>query len=100
MTQDELDKTLDATRTHLMEKNVAPEVADGLCETVKTTLLGSKTKNWTSIQATVKSAMTDALRRVLTPNSSEDLLLRFARRKEKTSHLLANITLCDFCRWC
>ncbi|VVT46964.1 uncharacterized protein SAPINGB_P001475 [Magnusiomyces paraingens] len=82
MTQDELDKTLDATRTHLMEKNVAPEVADGLCETVKTTLLGSKTKNWTSIQATVKSAMTDALRRVLTPNSSEDLLFEI-RKKER-----------------
>lgn len=84
LTPEDLQNTLDATRTHLMEKNVAPEVADHLCETVKTTLKGSKTKNWTSIQSTVQTAMADALRRILTPNTSEDLLFEI-RKKERAN---------------
>lgn len=84
LTQDDLEKTLEATQTHLISKNVAPEVAEKLCETVKTSLLGSKTKNWTSVDATVKDAMADALRRVLTPNTSADLLFEI-RKKAKAN---------------
>lgn len=90
LTPEELTKTLEATRTHLIEKNVAPEVADGLCETVKTTLRGSKTKNWTSIQATVQTAMADALRRVLTPSTSEDLLFEIRKKERANKSALAN----------
>lgn len=84
LTPEDLTNTLEATRTHLMAKNVAPEVAENLCDTVKTSLLGSKTKNWTSVEATVQEAMADALRRVLTPNTSADLLFEI-RKKAKAN---------------
>lgn len=86
LTPEDLTNTLEATRTHLMAKNVAPEVAENLCDTVKTSLLGSKTKNWTSVEATVQEAMADALRSS-DPNTSADLLLR-SERKPKLTRML------------
>lgn len=84
LTQDDLNKTMEATRTQLMQKNVAPDVAESLCDNVRNSLVGSKTKSWTSVQATVQTAMAEALRRVLTPNTSADLLLEI-RKKQKAN---------------
>lgn len=75
MTEDVLKQTLTAMQDHLMKKNVAREVAEHLCNTVEKSLVGSKTQNWTSVEATVRASMTEALRRILTPNTSADLLL-------------------------
>lgn len=69
-----LEQTLEAMHTHLVKKNVASDVADHLCEAVSKSLVGSKTKSWTSVEATVRDAMSSALRRILTPNTSADLL--------------------------
>lgn len=74
LSQEDLQKALIAMREHLLKKNVASEVADHLCSTVDKSLVGSKTQSWTSVEATVKSSMTEALRRILTPNTSLDLL--------------------------
>ncbi|KAF5111883.1 hypothetical protein DV495_003247 [Geotrichum candidum] len=74
MSADVLEETLSAMQTHLIQKNVANEVAEHLCKTVEKSLVGSKTKNWTSVETTVREAMTEALRRILTPNTSADLL--------------------------
>lgn len=74
MTEDVLKEALAAMQTHLMKKNVASEVAEHLCNTVEKSLVGSKTQNWTSVEATVRTSMTEALRRILTPNTSGDLL--------------------------
>lgn len=74
MTEDVLKETLAAMKDHLMKKNVAPEVAEHLCMTVEKSLVGSKTQNWTSVETTVRASMTEALRRILTPNTSADLL--------------------------
>lgn len=74
LSQEDLQKALAAMREHLLKKNVANEVADHLCSTVDKSLVGSKTQSWTTVEATVKSSMTEALRRILTPNTSLDLL--------------------------
>jgi signal recognition particle receptor subunit alpha len=74
MSAEVLEETLAAMQTHLIKKNVANEVAEHLCKTVEKSLVGSKTKNWTSVETTVREAMTEALRRILTPNTSADLL--------------------------
>lgn len=74
MSTEVLQETLAAMQTHLMKKNVANEVAEHICKTVEKSLVGSKTKNWTSVETTVREAMTEALRRILTPNTSADLL--------------------------
>lgn len=74
LTEDVLKDALTAMQSHLMKKNVANEVAEHLCNTVEKSLVGSKTSNWTSVEATVRLSMTEALRRILTPNTSADLL--------------------------
>ncbi|CAN6667992.1 signal recognition particle receptor subunit alpha homolog [Trichomonascus vanleenenianus] len=74
MTREDLDKALASMKTHLMQKNVASEVADHLCSIVDKSLVGVKTQSWTSVEKTVRQAMTDALRRILTPKTSLDLL--------------------------
>lgn len=74
LNQEDLEKALNAMRDHLLKKNVASEVADHLCSTVDKSLIGSKTQSWTSVESTVKTSMTEALKRILTPNTSLDLL--------------------------
>jgi signal recognition particle receptor subunit alpha len=81
---DNLAKALAAMEDHLMKKNVAKEVAAHLCDTVNKSLVGSKTQSWTSVEFTVRASMTEALRRILTPNTSLDLLHE-VQAKRKTS---------------
>ncbi|KAK9237517.1 SRP54-type protein [Lipomyces kononenkoae] len=77
----DLDKALAGMKEHLMKKNVAPEVAQHLCDVVSKSLVGRKTGNWTSIEKTVRAAMEDALRKILTPSTSVDLLHEIQRVK-------------------
>jgi signal recognition particle receptor subunit alpha len=74
LTPEDISKASQAMETHLMKKNVAREVAEHLCKSVDKSLVGQTTSSWTSVEATVKAAMTEALRRILTPNTSLDLL--------------------------
>ncbi|KAK9328957.1 SRP54-type protein [Lipomyces starkeyi] len=81
LNEQDLDKALAAMKDHLMKKNVAPEVAQHLCDVVSKSLVGTKTGNWTSIEKTVRAAMEAALRRILTPSTSVDLLHEIQRVK-------------------
>jgi signal recognition particle receptor subunit alpha len=83
ITSEDLDNALIAMERHLLTKNVAKEVADHLCGVVRKSLVGSKTQSWTSVQATVRTAMTDALRRILTPSTSMDLLHEVQKNKSR-----------------
>lgn len=49
-------------------KNVAEEVIDLLFASVRTKLLGTRTASFTSVHQTIKSAMYDAIVKLLTPN--------------------------------
>lgn len=85
ITADDLDNALTAMERHLLAKNVAKEVADYLCGVVRKSLVGAKTQSWTTVQATVRTAMTDALRRILTPSTSLDLLHEVQKNRARGS---------------
>lgn len=74
LTKQDLAPALLQMRNHLLEKNVAREAAERLCTSVETDLLNSTTASFTSIDATIRSSMSRALTRILTPTSSLDLL--------------------------
>ncbi|KAK9447384.1 SRP54-type protein [Limtongia smithiae] len=74
LNEQDLDKALVGMKDHLMKKNVAPEVAQYLCDVVSKNLVGTKTGSWNSVETTVRATMEDALRKILTPSTSVDLL--------------------------
>ena len=90
ITQDDLVKPMKGMEDHLLKKNVAREAAVRLCESVERSLVGTKTGNFTSesfrlckilhvltsegVQNSLRSAMESALRKILTPTTSLDLL--------------------------
>lgn len=65
-----------------MEKNVALEVAEKITESVGQTLLQTKTKSFTSIESTVKTAIHDALVKILTPKRHIDLIAEVAKAQQ------------------
>ncbi|KAK9468268.1 SRP54-type protein [Lipomyces arxii] len=81
MSEQDMEKALAGMKDHLMKKNVAPEVAQHLCDVVSKSLIGTKTGSWTSVETTVRSAMQDELRKILTPSTSVDLLHEIQRVK-------------------
>ncbi|TKA78515.1 hypothetical protein B0A55_01981 [Friedmanniomyces simplex] len=74
LSKSDLQQPLQQMQTHLLEKNVAREAAERLCQSVEINLLDQKTADFTSIDATIRDSMTKALTRMLTPTSSLDLL--------------------------
>ncbi|KAL3448490.1 signal recognition particle, alpha subunit, N-terminal-domain-containing protein [Aspergillus insuetus] len=74
LTEADLEKPLKAMEDHLLKKNIAREAAVRLCEGVKQELVGKKTGNFQSVDASLKAATESSLRKILTPTSSLDLL--------------------------
>ncbi|KAH3679944.1 hypothetical protein WICMUC_000687 [Wickerhamomyces mucosus] len=74
ITPEDIKSTLVELQNQLIKRNVAPEAAKHLTESVGKELIGSKTKSWTSIQATAKEALAKALTKILTPGTSVNLL--------------------------
>eukprot|EP00741_Cyanophora_paradoxa_P001760 tig00000073_g1707.t1 len=71
---EDLAPVLLSFRQRLMEKNVAVEIADKLCESVSASLLGRKISSFATVSATVKKALEEAITRILTPKRSTDIL--------------------------
>merc|ERR1719263_96285 len=57
-----------------MSKNVAAEVSDKLADSVRTSIIGKRTDRFTSMSATVKAVLQDAIETQLTPKKSIDVL--------------------------
>ncbi|GME49832.1 Signal sequence receptor alpha [Neofusicoccum parvum] len=74
LTKEDLVKPLKGMEDHLLKKNVAREAAVRLCESVEQDLIGVKTGSFTSVETTIRNSMESALRKILTPTSSLDLL--------------------------
>jgi signal recognition particle receptor subunit alpha len=72
--QEDIKSTVEELQKHLIKKNVAPEIAKELTTNVEKSLIGSKTKNWTTITTTAKEALTKELTKILTPGTSINLL--------------------------
>ncbi|KAI9760601.1 MAG: hypothetical protein M4579_001570 [Chaenotheca gracillima] len=74
LTKADLEKPLKGMEEHLLKKNVAREAAMRLIDSVESSLIGVKTGNFQTIEATIRNAMTSSLKKILTPTSSLDLL--------------------------
>ncbi|PNS14006.1 Signal recognition particle receptor subunit alpha [Sphaceloma murrayae] len=74
LTKQDLEKPLKGLEDHLLKKNVAREAAVRLCESVERDLVGTRTANFTSIDATLHASLAKALTKILTPTTSLDLL--------------------------
>ncbi|KAL3679403.1 hypothetical protein R1sor_022359 [Riccia sorocarpa] len=79
----DLEPALKALKDGLMAKNVAEEIAEKLCESVAASLVGKKLGSFTRITSTVRSAMEEALLRILTPKRSVDILRDVQVAKEQ-----------------
>lgn len=75
ITKDDIQEVMGEFKKKLMEKNVAQDVAIKISEAVGNTLLETKTKSFTTVQATVKAALEDALKKILTPKKKIDLVV-------------------------
>lgn len=74
LTEEDLKPLMKAFENELMEKNVAQEVVDKISESVQKTLVGKTTEKFTSVNATIKSALTASIEKILTPKKSVDVL--------------------------
>jgi len=61
-------------KDNLMEKNVAAEIAEGICRSVTATLVDKRTESFTSVKTTVKKALIESIQKLLTPKRNIDLL--------------------------
>jgi signal recognition particle receptor subunit alpha len=75
LTQADLAPVLEGMKQHLMKKNVAREIAEKVVEGVGEDLVGRRITGWGGTNTAVRSALSAALTRILTPKTSTDLLL-------------------------
>ncbi|KAG0305100.1 hypothetical protein BGZ98_004593 [Dissophora globulifera] len=79
MTAESLEPIMHRMKEHLVAKNVAADIAQHLCDSVAKGLIGQTLGNFKSVQAHVKQSMELALKRILTPKTSVDLLRDIAQ---------------------
>ncbi|CAO3600402.1 unnamed protein product [Absidia cylindrospora] len=92
MTADTLDPILATMKEMMISKNVAKEIADRLCESVKSSLLGKKLGSFERVSAVVRTSMESALKRILTPKNSLDILRDIEQAKsEKRPYVITFI---------
>ncbi|OWB55940.1 hypothetical protein B5S28_g1829 [[Candida] boidinii] len=74
-------KVKTALKNHLIKKNVAPTVANNLVNEVEKDLLGTTTEKFTTVDETARKALEKQLIKLLTPNTSIDLLNEIQSKK-------------------
>lgn len=84
-----LDKALQSMQDHLVNKNVAKEVAEHICSRVHKDIIGTKTRSWQSVQATVRASVQKTLQQILTPNTSVNLLTDIQQRGAKKPYVIS-----------
>lgn len=83
LTEETLSPVLEQLSTNLMSKNVAADIAESLCDSVKQSLKGKKIGTFSSVKSIVKDNIEQALTRILTPKRSVDVLQGIMAAKEQ-----------------
>ncbi|KAI8366937.1 SRP54-type protein [Choanephora cucurbitarum] len=83
ITPDILDPVIANIKEHLIQQNVASDIADHLCSSVKTSLVGKKLGSFERISTAVRNSMEVALKRILTPKTSLDILRDIEQAKSE-----------------
>lgn len=81
ITKDDVKKIKTAMTQHLIKKNISPNVANSLMFEVEKDLVGQTTESFTSIEETAKRSLAKQLKKLLTPDSSIDLLHEIQQKK-------------------
>eukprot|EP00758_Cryptobia_borreli_P003234 Tbor_TRINITY_DN3624_c0_g1::TRINITY_DN3624_c0_g1_i1::g.319::m.319/K13431/SRPR; signal recognition particle receptor subunit alpha len=79
-------------RDKLIGKNVAVEVADDVCKSVRTTLSSTKLGTFASLDATIEKALIEALGRIMRPKREINILRDVASAKARRKPF--SIVLC------
>ncbi|CAI5744661.1 unnamed protein product [Peronospora destructor] len=79
--RNDLEPVINPMHQMLISKNVASEVADELCESVITTVIGQRLESFSRISTVVRKALEAALLRILTPKKSTDVLREILQAK-------------------
>ncbi|PFH50054.1 hypothetical protein AMATHDRAFT_177726 [Amanita thiersii Skay4041] len=75
LTEQDLRPVLEGMKQHLMNKNVAKDISEKVCEGVGESLVGKKVGGFQTTNAAVRLALSNSLTQILTPKTSTDLLL-------------------------
>ncbi|CEP09354.1 hypothetical protein [Parasitella parasitica] len=78
-----LDPVIATIKEHLITQNVATDIAEHLCQSVRTSLLGKKLGSFERISTAVRNSMETALKRILTPKTSLDILRDIEQAKSE-----------------
>lgn len=81
--ESDLNPILTEMKNHLISKNVAFDISEQLCDSVKKSLLGKSHTSFKSISNTVKAAMEEVLTRILTPTRSVDIAREIIEAKRE-----------------
>lgn len=74
LTREDLAASLDQLHDHLVQKNVAYEIASRLCESVATTLVGVQLGRFERIGSRVRASLEEACTRLLASSRRVDVL--------------------------
>ncbi|AFZ79316.1 signal recognition particle receptor alpha subunit, putative [Theileria equi strain WA] len=76
ITEDVIVSPLNDLKSKLGSKNVAADICDMLCGSISASLIGKRTESLKSLSTTVREALKDAVRRILTPKEPINLMQR------------------------
>ncbi|KAL2748132.1 signal recognition particle receptor subunit alpha [Vespula maculifrons] len=81
---------LEKFKDHLISKNVAADIAQKLCDSVRVKLEGKVLGTFDSVTSTVKATLTDALVQILSPKRRVDILRdAFEAKKNNRPYVMA-----------
>ncbi|KRX09862.1 Signal recognition particle, SRP54 subunit, helical bundle [Pseudocohnilembus persalinus] len=81
--EQDLEPVLTQFKEHLAGKNIAEEMAQKICESIKINLLKTKSIAFTSLHKVVKESLASTLSKVLTPKQNIDPIAEALRAKER-----------------
>lgn len=83
ITNEELESLLIKFKEDLMSKNVAEEISQKLCDSIRVNLVDKKTEAFTSLYKTVKLSLEESLTKILTPKKNIDIISEALKKKEQ-----------------
>lgn len=95
LTPETMQPVLDKLQDHLINKNVATDIAQKLCDSVATKLEGKVLGTFDRIATTVKATLTDSLVQILSPKRRVDILRDCLESKKRGRPYV--MTFCGVC---
>jgi len=82
LVDEDLQPVLESMRQQLIGKNVASEIAEDICASVKNSLVGQRLASFTRVRSAVVEALKQSVLRILTPRKSTDVLHEILSNKQ------------------